>query len=68
MKQTKKTDKDFEVLFSEIEQAVKKIEEDSLSISEGMKLYEETIDKIRVAQKMLEKMEKKIEEISTDNK
>lgn len=64
MKSTKGEKKSFEVLYQQIEESVKKIEEDSLSISDGMKLYEETMKKIKQAQAMPESMEKKIEEIS----
>jgi len=63
MKTTGKNKQEFEQLFRQIEQAVKKIEEDSLSVSEGMELYEKTIEKVKKAQKMLEDMEHKIEEI-----
>lgn len=64
MKEKKHKEADFEQLFKEIEQSVNKIEENSLSISDGMKLYEKTMEKIKQAQAMLENMEKKIEEIS----
>jgi exodeoxyribonuclease VII small subunit len=64
MNTTKRKNDDFETLFKEIEKSVKKIEDESLSVSEGMKLFEQTSEKIKEAQKLLEKMEKRIEEIS----
>ncbi|MEA2006733.1 MAG: exodeoxyribonuclease VII small subunit [Patescibacteria group bacterium] len=55
--------KSFEDVYSQIERAVKKLEESELSMDESMKLYGETLKKIEIAKKMLGAIEGKIKEI-----
>ena len=57
----------FEKIYEEIEEAVQRMETGEQSLSESMKIYEDTTQKIRKAKKMLDHMEGKIQEITKDN-
>lgn len=56
--------KTFEEIYEEIEIAVEKLESNDQPIGKSIELYEETMEKIKLAQKKLAELKGRIEEIS----
>ncbi|HUO85552.1 MAG TPA: exodeoxyribonuclease VII small subunit, partial [Thermoanaerobaculia bacterium] len=57
---------EFEKSFQRLEKIVKRLEEESLSLDDALKLFEEGIGLSRFCHQKLEEVEKKIETILSD--
>lgn len=64
---TEKKQLDFETALERLETIVQKLEDDSISLDESIKLYEEGIELSKLCTKTLEEAELRIEKVNDQN-